>query len=104
MASLGQRLKKLRIESNLTQEGLIKIIEEKYNRKISKSMISKWENDKEKPQNISDIKAIADYFGVNDNYLIGISDTIKNIRNDLKKYLYLMYYYRIFQFMNKQMC
>jgi len=74
MKTFGHKIKELRKESNLTQEELLKVINEKYNRSISKSMISKWENDREEPQKFTDVSAIADFFEVKADYLVGITD------------------------------
>lgn len=74
MKSFGLKLKELREENGITQNQLIELIEKKYSRKIGKSMISKWENDKSEPERFSDVAAIADYFGVSVDYLTGISE------------------------------
>lgn len=74
MKTFGYKIKELRKEHNLTQEELLKVINEKYNRSISKSMISKWENDREEPQKFTDVSAISDFFGVKADYLVGITD------------------------------
>lgn len=72
MKTFGSKLKELRKDAGLTQEDLIKTINERYNRSISKSMISKWENDKEEPQRFSDVSSLADFFKVKSDYLIGL--------------------------------
>lgn len=74
MKTFGCKIKELRKELNLTQEELLKIINEKYNRRISKSMISKWENGIEEPQKFTDVSAMAEFFGVKADYLVGITD------------------------------
>lgn len=74
MKTFGFKIKELRKENNLTQEELLKVINEKYNRSISKSMISKWENDREEPQKFTDVSAMSDFFGVKADYLVGITD------------------------------
>lgn len=74
MKTFGSKIKSLRKEHMITQDELIKIISEKYNRTISKSMISKWENDKEEPQKFSDVIALADFFKVKTDYLVGLTD------------------------------
>lgn len=74
MKAFGAKIKELRKNAGLTQEELINIINKKYERNISKSMISKWENDKEEPQKFSDVSALADFFQVKADYLIGLID------------------------------
>jgi repressor LexA len=74
MSTFGSRLRNLRKDEGLTQDELILMISAKYNRNISKSMISKWENDKEEPHRFTDVSILADIFGVKTDYLIGISD------------------------------
>lgn len=75
MNSFGFRIKELRRENNLTQEKLIEILNKEHDRKISKSMLSKWENGREEPSRFSDVVALAAYFGVTTDYLLGISDS-----------------------------
>ena len=74
MKTFGQKIKDFRKEDNLSQDDLIRYIERKFNRKISKSMLSKWENDKEEPSRFSDVAAIAQYFGTTTDYLVGLSE------------------------------
>ncbi|MEK4883627.1 XRE family transcriptional regulator [Bacillus sp. FSL W8-0223] len=61
--SFGTKLKQLRKEKKLTQEGLAKAINEKYDTNFSKGMISKWENDREDPR-MESLYYIADFFNV----------------------------------------
>lgn len=70
MASFASRLKELRKEFKLTQLDLSKIIN------ISKSTVSMYESGKRKPE-LETLEAIADYFNVNMEYLLGKSK-IKN--------------------------
>lgn len=70
MATLGQRIKNLRIDKGLTQEQLAQIL------KTSKSRIGMYEIDKRKPD-FEMMEAIADYFNVDMNYLYGRTD-VKN--------------------------
>ena len=65
-----KRLKDLREDNDLTQSQLAQIIMQ------SKSTISKYENGQIEP-NIQTIIALAKYFNVTTDYLLGISD-IKN--------------------------
>lgn len=63
--TFGERLKSLRIEKNIGQVELAKKLE------VSKGVISLWENNLREPS-MSNIKAIAIYFGVTSDYLIGL--------------------------------
>ena len=60
----GERLKKLRIDNNLTQEQLGNVFS------VNRLTIVKWEKGTSDPS-IFLIKSIADYFNVDINYLIG---------------------------------
>ena len=63
--TFGERLKQLRIEKNIGQVELAKMLN------VSKGVISLWENGLREPT-LSNIKAIAMYFGVTSDYLIGL--------------------------------
>ena len=63
--TFGERLKSLRIEYNLGQVELAKALN------VSKGVISLWENNLREPS-MSNIKAIAIYFKVTSDYLIGL--------------------------------
>lgn len=65
--TLGQKLKRLREENDLTLEELAKIF------KLGKSTISNYERDYRKPD-INLLKQIADYFHVSIDWLIGRVD------------------------------
>lgn len=67
MATLGQRIKQLRKEHNLTQEEFGKIFG------IVKSTVSLYEHDKSIPDD-SIKNMIADYFNVSIDYLLGRTD------------------------------
>ena len=67
MVAIGQRIKDLRMSRGLTQEQLADIL------KISKSRIGMYEIGKREP-NFEMLEAIADYFNVDMNYLLGKSD------------------------------
>ncbi len=70
MRTFGDKLKELRLEKELTQETLVKIMRDKYGSTMSESMISKWERNLEEPSRFDDVVALADYFGVtNEGFL-----------------------------------
>lgn len=68
MAEVGQRIKDLRTSRGLTQEQLADIL------KISKSRIGMYEIGQREP-NFEMLEALADYFNVDMNFLLGKSDT-----------------------------
>ncbi|WP_461206876.1 helix-turn-helix domain-containing protein [Clostridium sp. DL1XJH146] len=74
MKTFGAKLKELRIDKGLTQDELVNTIKSKYERTISKSMISKWENGREEPQKFSDVSMLADLFNIKCDYLIGVTE------------------------------
>ncbi len=63
----GERLKILRIESNKTQKQIANIFY------ISEGQVSRWEAGKCEPD-ILTIVAIAEYFNVTTDYLLGLED------------------------------
>ena len=81
MSTLGERIKQLRIEQNLTQEEMA----QKLN--ISKSAISLYETNTREPS-ISVLISLAKLFDVSADYLLGLSG-IKSSATD-KKYLELI--------------
>ena len=64
MQTFGQKLKELRLERNLTQPELAKLMG------VSNGMISFWENDKYEPTANNIVKA-AKIFNVTTDYLLG---------------------------------
>lgn len=73
MDNLGNKLREIRNENNLSLAGLADRLNKKYNLTISKSMISKWENNKAEPY-ITYLSAYAKEFDINLNYLLGIDE------------------------------
>ena len=73
MASLGERLKKLRSEHNLTQDEFIIAINNNYGYKFAKPTISHYENDNRTPE-LKALKAFAKYYKVSLDYLLGETD------------------------------
>ena len=72
---IGEKLRQLRKDRNLTLQELADDLNDKYqdkNRSIgfSKGKLSKWENGKEQPY-LSSARLVADYFNVSVDYLIG---------------------------------
>lgn len=75
----GDRLKKLRIEKNLSQDELGKICG------VAKNTVSYWEKNNTEPS-IQIIKKLAQLFGVSTDYLLGIdSDEKEKLKIALKE-------------------
>lgn len=74
---LGDKLKTIRTENNFSMEELKNILNYKYDLNISKSMISRWENNKSEPLNTY-LSAYAREFNLDMNDLLDIED-----KNDL---------------------
>lgn len=68
---LGNKLKTIRKENNLSMEELKNILNHKYDLNISKSMISRWENNKSEPFNTY-LSAYAKEFNLDMNDLLNI--------------------------------
>lgn len=64
---IGEKLKELRVENQLTQNKLAQIFH------VSKTTICQWETGKQEPS-IDSIIAIALYFDVSSDYLLGLED------------------------------
>lgn len=92
----GDRLKELRKpknqpDKNLSMDELSEKLSSRFNLRINKSMISRWENGSAVPDN-KHISAYAIFFDVDMNYLIGLTDikrklseinTDKNLSNNM---------------------
>lgn len=92
-AKIGERLKRLRKERNLSHIGLKKILEEEYGIEISRDSLMNYEVSEEAhckfgtnlKMRVEYISALADLYGVSTDYLLGKSDikttnvTIKGI-------------------------
>ncbi len=67
MDVFSQRLKDIRIDNNLSQRDLAKEL------CVSQASIARWENGLQTP-NIEYLKAIAVYFNVTTDFLVGLED------------------------------
>lgn len=84
MASLGDRIYELRSSYGLTFVEMAYQINKKYDTKLNRGLISRWE----KGTFVPDTKYIvimADFFNVSIEYLLGISDTIGPLRETSSK-------------------
>lgn len=68
---LGDKLKKIRLDKNMSMEELKNLLNNKYDLNISKSMISRWENGKSEPINTY-LSAYAKEFNLDMNDLLDI--------------------------------
>ncbi|MEG1433868.1 helix-turn-helix domain-containing protein [Eubacterium sp.] len=74
MSTFGTRLKGLRKEKNLTQEAMANQINEQFDAKINKGMLSKWENGKEEAS-MANMRVLSQYFNTSLDYLLGIEQS-----------------------------
>lgn len=73
--TFGDRLKQLRQEHGLTMDEFISLINKKYpDILLNKSIVSRYENNIHTPKKFTIVESIADFFGVNINYMMGRSD------------------------------
>lgn len=77
MYSFGQILKGLRTERKLSLDQLTKLLNEKYETKISKSMISRYENNLAEPK-MEIVRIFADFFEASPDYIMGINSDVNN--------------------------
>lgn len=84
MYDLGNLLKELRIENQLTQEELANKLNGLYDIKLNKGMISKWESNKSEPR-FEYVKYISKLYNVSLDYLLGLSK-YKNKEEELAEH------------------
>ena len=74
MVNIGNRLKMLRKERELTLEMLAEDLNSKFPElEFNKSMLSRWENGRNEPS-LENAKYLSMYFNVSLDYLIGLTD------------------------------
>lgn len=71
--TLGEKLKKIRKDNGLSMDTLTERLNRNHGLNISKSMVSRWENDHASPVGTF-VAAYAKEFDVDMNYLVGIRD------------------------------
>lgn len=69
----GDKLKQLRIDKQLSMDALTDKLNSKFGLNITKSMMSRWENNLSEPSS-KFVAAYARYFNVDLNYLVGLTD------------------------------
>ncbi|MFB7142037.1 helix-turn-helix domain-containing protein [Gottfriedia sp. NPDC056225] len=84
MYSFGEILKSLRTSKKLSIEQLAKKINEKYDTTISKSMISRYENNLAEPK-MDVVRVFADFFDASPEYIMGLEDTNDKTANKHSK-------------------
>lgn len=72
--NIGSRLSEIRKERDLSQEMVVKDVNERYGVKLSKGQLSKWENDKEQPTLTDTLVALIKYYNISLDYIIGLTD------------------------------
>ncbi|WP_313758502.1 MULTISPECIES: helix-turn-helix transcriptional regulator [Tissierella] len=80
MKSIGEILKSLREEKSLSMDEMVEQLKQ-YGVTPSKSMISRWENNKAEPS-MEYARILSKYFNVSLDYLIGLSDEKKSSSKD----------------------
>lgn len=73
MDGLGQKLKSLRAERNLTLDMVVYDMNNRYDIEITKGNLSRWENDKNDPS-LRLAAYLSKYYNVSLDYLIGNTD------------------------------
>ncbi len=73
MEVFAKRLKQLRLEKELSLDMVVYDLDKKYNVEITKSHLSRWENDKNEPS-VRFAGYLAQYYGVSLDYLLGLTD------------------------------
>lgn len=98
MKEFAERLKQLRSEKELSLDMVVYDLDKKYHLEITKSHLSRWENDKNDPS-IRYVAYLAQYYGVSVDYLIGLTDNRtpadllahrrKAIKADLRRFCFV---------------
>lgn len=84
MYDLGNLLKQLREEKNVSMDKMIEDLKNLYSISIAKSTISKWENNKADPS-MENAKILCNYFNISLDYLLGLSK-YKNKEEELESH------------------
>lgn len=69
---LGNRLKELRTERDMSLDMIVYDINQRYNIELSKGNLSRWENDKNTPS-LRMAKYLCLYYNVSLDYLLGLT-------------------------------
>ena len=71
-ANIGETLKMLREEHDLTMDMLVIDLNQRYNIEINKSQLSRWERNENDPS-LALAAKLADYYGVSVDFLLGLT-------------------------------
>lgn len=70
---IGEKLKQLRNERDMSMDNLVADLNHLYGLNLTKSMISRWESNKNDPS-LTYVTAIVKYFNVSLDWLLGLTD------------------------------
>lgn len=71
--NIGNKIRELRKERDLSMEMLVSDINRLYDAKITKSMVSRWESNKNVPT-LESMKCLVLYFNVSLDWFLGLTD------------------------------
>lgn len=71
-ANIGETLKMLREERDLTMDMLVVDLNQRYQIEINKSQLSRWERNENDPS-LALVVKLADYYGVSVDFLLGLT-------------------------------
>jgi transcriptional regulator with XRE-family HTH domain len=81
MPTFGSRLRKVREAAKLSQEGLAAVCRNRKGEGVSRTAVSYWESDQERPS-FENLVAIAQKLKVSIDYLVGFTPEVKGIGKD----------------------
>lgn len=74
MLKIGEKLRELRIEKDLTMDMLVADLNAKFPElAMNKSMVSRWESNKNEPS-LENVKYLSMYYDVSIDYILGLTD------------------------------
>lgn len=76
--SFGRVIKELRNRRGLTQLELAENLNKRFDSKINKGMVSKWENDIDEPR-LETARQLALFFNTSLDYILGIEEEVETI-------------------------
>lgn len=71
---IGDKLRELREERDLSQDMVVKDVNERYGVNLSKGQLSKWERDIGRPTLTKNLIALIKYYNISLDYIIGLTD------------------------------
>ena len=71
---IGNRLRELRNDRDLSLEMVVKEVNERYGVGLSRGTLSKWERDIELPTLSAKLIALIKYYNISLDYIIGLTD------------------------------